>query len=76
MLHLANSREGQQVFDASLSLQRKPATANALMWQVCRYPFMTAKVALAIYWQAARLWLKGNVFHSHPRLETASLEHE
>jgi len=28
---------------------------------------LTAKVAVGIYWQAARLWLKGLPFHSHPK---------
>lgn len=28
---------------------------------------MTARVVFGIYWQALRLWLKGNRFHPHPR---------
>ena len=76
VLHLANSQAGERIFDATLSLQREPATARNLLWQLCRYPFMTARVGVAIYWQALRLWLKGNPFYSHPRLQTASIDHE
>jgi len=74
-LNLANHAKGAKVFDATLSLQRhalQPAALNRLLW---RYPLMTAKVGLAIYWQALRLWLKGLPFHSHsPVIASASNE--
>ncbi len=76
VLHLANSSEGETIFDATLSLQSQPVTAANLSKQLARYPFMTAKVAAAIYWQALRLWLKGNPFHSHPKLPIVSIDHE
>ena len=67
VLHMANMDAGERVFDASLSLSARPMTAanlNRILW---RYPLMTAKVGLAIYWQALRLFLKGVPFFSHPR---------
>jgi DUF1365 family protein len=76
LVHLANSLEGETVFDATLMLTRQPITRASLAWHLARYPFMTAKVALAIYWQALRLWLKGNPFYSHPKLQTVSVDHE
>jgi DUF1365 family protein len=40
--------------------------SRALAGTLAGYPFMTAKVAGAIYWQALRLWLKRTPFFSHP----------
>ena len=67
VLHLANESGGETVFDATLSLKARPMTAAALNAQLLLYPFMTARVALAIYWQALKLFLKGVPIHAHPR---------
>jgi len=67
VLHMENTAEGdERVFDATLSLSARPMTAANLNKILIRYPFMTAKVALAIYWQALRLYLKGVPVHTHP----------
>ena len=58
--------EGDKVFDATLSLAAQPLTAGNLNRYLLRYPFMTAKVGLAIYWQALRLYFKGVPVYSHP----------
>ena len=66
-LHFGNSSGGEHVFDATLSLQRRDmnsANMNRFLW---RYPLMTARIALAIYWQALRLFLKRTPLHNHPR---------
>ena len=76
VLHLGLFDRSEAVFDATLSLQHQEATRRHLLGHLARYPFMTAKVAAAIYWQALRLWLKGVPFHSHPKLETARVNHE
>ena len=67
VLHLANESGGETVFDATLALKARPMTTRALNTQLLLYPFMTAKVALAIYWQALKLFLKGVPLHAHPR---------
>ena len=36
------------------------------------YPWMTARVAVGIYWQAFRLWLKRTPFYVHPAKRTAA----
>lgn len=66
VLHMENQAEGEKVFDATLSLSEKPVTTKSLNTLLLRYPFLTAKVGLAIYWQALRLYLKGIPVYSHP----------
>jgi DUF1365 family protein len=47
------------IFDATLTLQRRPWAAGPLHAALLRHPLMTAKVIGAIHWEALRLRLKG-----------------
>jgi len=63
---MTNTRHGEKVFNASLQLRRQPLTGGNLAGVLLRWPFMTAKVIAAIYWQALRLKWKGVPFCPHP----------
>ena len=54
------------VFGATLSLRRVRVTTTSLAGTLLRFPWMTAKVIAAIYWEALRLWLKRVPIHDHP----------
>ncbi|MBB3169323.1 DUF1365 family protein [Simiduia aestuariiviva] len=56
----------RKVFEALLRLDREPAESSVLNGLVWRFPWMTAKVLVGIYWQAMKLWLKGARFYSSP----------
>lgn len=65
-VYMRNERDGRADFDAALSLRRVPLTGPHLAAALTRHPFVTAKVILAIYWQALRLWWKGTPVQPHP----------
>jgi len=60
-----HDREGL-LFDATLTLGRRPWIARELRRTLAQYPLMTAKVIAAIYWQALRLRWKGAPYFPHP----------
>ena len=65
-VQMENERRGEKIFEARLDLERRPMTGTTLAWALLKWPFMTGKVIAAIYWQAARIWLKGVPFCPHP----------
>ena len=65
-IHMRLDREGGKVFDATLDLERHELNGVELAWALLRHPWMTAQVLAGIYWQAARLHLKGIPVHDHP----------
>lgn len=61
-----NVAENGRLFDATLTLERRPWTARNLRAGLIRHPWMTAKVIAAIHWEALRLYWKGAPVYTHP----------
>lgn len=62
--------KGERIFDAGLSLRKKPLTSRTLAAALASHSFMSGKVVAGIYWQALRLWLKRVPFFTHPSKRT------
>ncbi|HEU5359859.1 MAG TPA: DUF1365 domain-containing protein [Candidatus Deferrimicrobiaceae bacterium] len=62
--------KGERIFDAGLSLRKKPLTSRTLAAALASHSFMSGKVVAGIYWQALRLWLKRVPFFAHPSKRT------
>ena len=63
-IHIENSHAGDRVFDATLSLTRRPAR-DRLRLRV-RYPAQPLRVLALIYAHAGVLALRGARYHAHP----------
>ena len=64
--HMANLKEGATVFDSTLILRRREIGTGVLARELLRFPLLTLKVFAAIYFQAAKLWLKHTPVSTHP----------
>jgi DUF1365 family protein len=63
-VHIENIRQGERVFDATLSLERR--SARDLPRLRLRYPAQPLRVLALIYGHAALLALRGARYHPHP----------
>ena len=60
------SKGGERVLHASLAGLRRELTDRTLLQTFVRIPLITAKVTVAIHWEALRLWLKGMRLRTRP----------
>ena len=63
-------REGAPMLNVVLDLERQPLDRATMAKALLRWPCMTCRIVLAIYWQALRLKCKGVPFFSHPSQPT------
>jgi len=66
-VEITNRQGRETVFQAGLTLSQWPLDRWQLFRMLFRYPWMTGRVALAIYYQAFRLWRKKCPFYPHPK---------
>lgn len=66
VVHMENFRGGERIFDATLSLRRRPLSPTAALLALLRWPALTLSVLARIHWEALRLWLKRVPVHPHP----------
>lgn len=65
-VYMENYRNGQRVFDASLTMAARPLNGTNLARSLLAFPFITMRVLAQIHWQALKLLLKRTPFHQHP----------
>lgn len=63
---LDSSNQAQRIFNVGMQLKQQPINSATLAKCLMTFPFMTLKVAGAIYYQALRLWFKNVPLHSKP----------
>jgi len=66
VVHMRSEDASGAGFDATLALRRRPLTSRALAAAFARQPWISARIAVLIYWNALRLWMKRAPFHVHP----------
>lgn len=71
---IQNFREEELLFEAQLKLKRIPIQKWTIPSMLLKYPMMSVKTFLAIYWQALRLWGKGVPYVPHPKASKPELD--
>ncbi|MBR0797551.1 DUF1365 domain-containing protein [Bradyrhizobium jicamae] len=66
-LGITAHQHGRTVLSACLAASRQTLSDAALLRNFAAMPFITAKVILAIHWEALRLWLKGLRLRARPQ---------
>jgi DUF1365 family protein len=73
-VQLANLQDSEQLFQATMCLERRELDKRQLRRMTRRYPLMTVRISTAIYFQALKLWWKKCPFYTHPRKQNNSTQ--
>ena len=66
-VNISNYEDGRRVLDVAMSLTSRQLNPSSLRSVLMKYPLISWKVFIGIYWQALRLYLKGTPFYKHPK---------
>jgi DUF1365 family protein len=72
---ISASQGGEPVLNACLAGHRRELSDSALLLIFLKIPLITAKVTLAIHWEALRLWLKGIRLRARPAPPARNASH-
>jgi DUF1365 family protein len=64
--HIDLLRDGERVFDSTLSSERRELTSSSLLRTVLRHPHLGLHTLMLIHWQALRLWFRRAPFFTKP----------
>ncbi len=64
--HIELLRDGDRVFDSTLTSERRDLATRQLLVTLFRHPHLGLRTLTAIHWQALRLWLKRAPFFAKP----------
>jgi len=65
-VHMENHAQGERKFDATFTTSKSPLTPQGLHRCLWGTPLATVRVVAGIYWQAMKVWRKGNPYIKHP----------
>jgi hypothetical protein len=66
-VHMEDFDKEGRMFEAELTAERREITGSTLARMLVKYPLVTVKVIVGIYWQAFRLWRRGVPFYGHAK---------
>jgi DUF1365 family protein len=67
-VYMQNRHQGEEkiFFDTTLKLKKRELSSKNIIKAFLQFPFITFKTVLAIYYQAAKLYIKKVPFYTHP----------
>ncbi len=76
MIHLqvTPETEANPIFDATMVLKRRPLNQTNLLRVLISTPMQTLRMVIGIYWQALKIFMKGNPLYRHPPRQNEELK--